>query len=65
MEFSTAVVVAQLGDLSGILGLDFLSKYEAIMDMIGRLHSPFFGDIGLVKEDKLQSTCARIHKHTC
>lgn len=62
IEFSTTVVVAQLGDLSGILGLDFLSKYEAIMDMnAGRLHSPFFGDIGLVKEDKLHSTCARIH----
>lgn len=57
MEFSTTVVVAQLGDLSGILGLDFLSKYEAIMDIhAGRLHSPFFGEIGLVKEDKLQST---------
>lgn len=62
MEFSTNVVVAQLGDLSGILGLDFLSKYEAIMEMnAGRIHLPFFGAIGLVKEDKLQSKCARIH----
>lgn len=62
MEFPTTVVVAQLGDLSGILGLDFLSKYEAIMDMnVRRIHSPFFNEIGFVEEDKLQSTCARIH----
>lgn len=62
MEFSTTLVVAQLGDLSCILGLDFLSKFEAKMDMnAGRIHSPFFGEIGLVKKDKLQSTCTRIH----
>lgn len=59
MEFSITVV-SQLGDLSGILELDFLSKYKAVMNA-GRLHSPFFGDIDLVEEDKLQSTCARIH----
>lgn len=48
MEFSTTLVVAQLGDLSCILGLDFLSKFEAKMDMnAGRIHSPFFGEIGL------------------
>lgn len=63
MECSTTLVVAQLGDLSCILGLDFLPEYEAKMDMnAGRIHSPFFGEIGLmVKEDKLQSTCTRIH----
>lgn len=62
MECSTTLVVAQLGDLSCILGLDFLPEYEAKMDMnAGRIHSPFFGEIGLVKEDNLQSTCTRIH----
>lgn len=48
MECSTTLVVAQLGDLSCILGLDFLPEYEAKMDMnAGRIHSPFFGEIGL------------------
>lgn len=47
MECSTTLVVAQLGDLSCILGLDFLPEYEAKMDMnAGRIHSPFFGEIG-------------------
>lgn len=60
--FSVPMVVAHLGDLSGILGLDLLAKYEAIMDInAGYLYSPYFGEIGLVNEDKLHNSCARIH----
>lgn len=54
MECSTTLVVAQLGDLSCILGLDFLPEYEAKMDMnAGRIHSPFFGE----------RTIYRVHVH--
>jgi hypothetical protein len=61
-EFSASMAVAHLGDLSGILGLDFLAKYEVIMNInAGYLYSPYFGEVNLVKEDKLHDTCARIH----
>lgn len=61
MECSTTLVVAKLGDLSCILGLDFLPEYEAKMDMnAGRIHSPFFGEIGL---NWSKRTSYRVHVH--
>lgn len=57
--FSVPMVVAHLGSLFGIFGLDFLPKYEAIMDInYEYLYSPYFDESGLVKEDKLH-----IHVH--
>lgn len=64
MECSTTLVVAQLGDLSCILGLDFLPEYEAKMDMnAGRIHSPFFGEIGLIGQRGQVTEYMYTHPH--
>lgn len=61
-EFTTSVVVAKLGGLSGIIGLDFLVKYDVLIDASnGILHSHHFGEIPLLRENRLQNRCARIH----
>lgn len=61
-EFNTSVVVAKLGGLSGIIGLDFLAKYNVLLDTgKGFLYSPHFGEIPLLTEDRLYDRCARIH----
>lgn len=61
MDFITAIVVAKLGGLSGILGLDFLTKYDALINTSSRmLHSLYFGETCMVREDDLQCTCAII-----
>ncbi|XP_062598979.1 uncharacterized protein LOC134260435 [Saccostrea cucullata] len=57
-EFSIPVIVAELGDLSGILGLDFLSENEVIFDLKkGVLNFPEF-KVQLESEDNL--SCARV-----
>ena len=61
-EIETSVVVAKLGGLSGILGLEFLAKYDVLIDASkGILYSPYFGEIPLLREDQLHTRCARIH----
>lgn len=61
-EFNTSVVVAKLGGLSGIIGLDFLVKYNVLIDASnGILYSPHFGEVPLLREDCLHSRCARVH----
>ncbi|XP_062588198.1 uncharacterized protein LOC134249845 [Saccostrea cucullata] len=53
---------AKLGGLSGIIGLDFLVKYDVLIDTRnGILYSPHFGEVPLLREDRLHSRCARIH----
>lgn len=54
-EFNASVVVAKLGGLSVIIGLDFLVKCNGI------LYSPHFGEVPLLREDWLHSRCARVH----
>ncbi|CAC5381216.1 unnamed protein product [Mytilus coruscus] len=55
------VIVAGLGELDGILGIDFLSKNNVSIDTAnGTLKSPNF-DVCLHKDKSLSSTCARVH----
>ncbi|VDI04570.1 Hypothetical predicted protein [Mytilus galloprovincialis] len=55
------VIVAGLGELDGILGIDFLSKNNVSIDTAnGTLKSPKF-DVCLHKDKSLSSTCARVH----
>ena len=55
------VIVAGLGELDGILGIDFLSKNNVSIDTAnGTLKSPKF-DVCLHKDNYLSSTCARVH----
>lgn len=62
MECLIIFVVVQLGDLFCIFGLDFFFEYEVKMDMnVGCIYLLFFGEIGLVKEDNLQSICICIY----
>lgn len=59
--FVNSVIVAELGGMPGILGLDFLSKNNFMVDTgKGRLSSPKV-DIKLFREDRFDMCCARIH----
>ena len=61
-NLTTSVVVANLGNLSGIIGLDFLVEYEVLVDVHrGILHSPYLGDVTLYRENDLYNRCAKIH----
>lgn len=60
-SFINPVVVAELGGMSGILGLDFLSQYEFIIDTSkGRMSSPKV-KIQLFKHRESNTRCARVH----
>lgn len=61
-ETNASVVVAKLGGVSGTFGLDFLVKYNILIDACNRiLYSPYFGEVPLLREDRLHSRCARVH----
>ncbi|VDI22567.1 Hypothetical predicted protein [Mytilus galloprovincialis] len=59
--FINSVIVAELGGMPGILGLDFLSRNAFVIDTgKGRLCSPLV-DVQLIREGSLDIRCARVH----
>ena len=59
--FSNTIIVAELGGMPGILGLDFMSKHNFIIDTgKGRLCSPDVV-VELTREANLGLRCARVH----
>ena len=59
--YNHPVVVAELGDISGILGLDFMSENEIVIDTSkGTLRSPEFL-VQLRSRTDNQTSCARVH----
>ncbi|CAC5378553.1 unnamed protein product [Mytilus coruscus] len=58
--FIHSAIVADLGDIAGILGLDFLSKYEVTISASqGTLTFPNF-TVKLLIDSDVQATCARV-----
>lgn len=56
------VIVANLGELDGILGIDFLSQNKVSIDTAnGVLRSPYFEEVILHKDNAGTETCARVH----
>ena len=61
MTFDHTILVAGLGELSGILGMDFLAKNKVSIDTAeGILSSPSF-NIKLQRDISSKNVCARVH----